>query len=81
MKKIINFENLEITKERKRQICLICKNLRLEKGISTRELSRIFNLEESAISEIERGKRNLTINMLIKYCSYFHVTANYILGF
>ena len=79
--KIIDLGNLELLKKIKREITLTCKGLRLSKKISCRELSKIFNLEESAISEIERGKRNLTIDMLFKYCDFFNVSSNYILGF
>ena len=56
------------------------KKIREEKGISARQLSFIFNIEESAISEIERGKRNLTVEMLKKYCKYFNESADKILN-
>ena len=56
------------------------KEIRLEKGISARQLSSIFNAEESAVSQIERGKRNLTVKMLKKYCEYFDVSADKILN-
>lgn len=59
---------------------ILLKKLRLQKKISTRELSRIFDMEESAISEIERGKRNLTIFTLLKYCNFFKVSADWLLG-
>lgn len=58
----------------------ILKKLREEKNLSTRELSRIFGMKEGGVSEIERGKRNLTVENLIKYCNYFHQPADYILG-
>ena len=57
------------------------KDLRKEKKLSCRELSKKFDLEESSISEIERGKRNLTLSNLIKYCKFFKVSSDYILGF
>ena len=41
------------------------KKLRKEKGLSARQLSEIFNLEESAISEIERGKKTPSLKRLI----------------
>jgi DNA-binding helix-turn-helix protein len=58
----------------------ILKKLREEKKLSTRELSRTFGMKEGGVSEIERGKRNLTVENLIKYCNYFHQPSDYILG-
>lgn len=57
----------------------ILKRLRKDKKITANQLSKIFEMEESTISEIERGKRNLTINLLKKYCEYFQQPADYIL--
>lgn len=56
------------------------KKIRIKKGISARHLSIMFDIEESAISEIERGKRSLTIKMLKKYCEYFNESADAILN-
>ena len=56
------------------------KKLRKEKNISTRELSRIFDVEETSVSQIERGKKNLTIDMLKKYCEFFNESADIILN-
>jgi len=58
----------------------ILKKLRQEKKLSARQLSKIFEMEESTISEIERGKRNLTIETLKKYCDFFQQPSDYILG-
>ena len=58
----------------------ILKKLRQEKKLSARQLSKIFEMEESTISEIERGKRNLTIETLKKYCNFFQQPSDYILG-
>ncbi len=55
------------------------KEIRLNKNISTRELSRIFDVEETSVSQIERGKKNLTIKMLKKYCVFFNVSSDRIL--
>lgn len=56
------------------------KQLRIENHLTAKELSEIFKQNECSISELERGKKNLTIEMLKKYCNKFNQSADYILN-
>ena len=51
------------------KLCL----LRLQKGITQGELSRRSRIPQSNISNIEKGKQDLTISTLLKLCSALEV--------
>lgn len=54
------------------------KELREEKGITAKELSKAIKVHIDVISSIENGY-NAPIEVLKKYAIYFDVTADYIL--
>lgn len=54
------------------------KELREEKGITTKELSKAIKTHIDVINSIENGY-NAPIEVLKKYAIYFNVTADYIL--
>lgn len=58
----------------------ILKELREQKRLTQSELAQIFFVNQITISQYERGTRQLSIEMLIKYADYFHVSTDYILG-
>lgn len=56
------------------------KELRLEKGMTHKELAEALGLSESAISMYENGHRIPPIYRIDNIAQYFHVTENYLLG-
>lgn len=57
----------------------ILRELREDNKLTQTELGKIFNCNQITISQYERGTRALSIEMLIKYADYFHVSTDYIL--
>lgn len=58
----------------------ILKELRMEKGLSQKELARETGLSLSAIGKWEAGFREPSGNVLIVLSKYFGVTTDYLLG-
>lgn len=56
------------------------KALREEKGITTREISKIFNVGKSTISNYENDSRKPDYEMLKKLAAYYDVTVDYLVG-
>jgi len=56
------------------------KDLRLEKELSQRQLSRETGVSQNAIAHWENEKRVPNANAVIKLADYFNVTTDYILG-
>lgn len=57
------------------------KNLRLENGLSLRELASELNISYSSLGKYERGEQEPSFETLEKISERFHVTADYLLGF
>ena len=58
----------------------IIKALREDKDLTQGELGKKFNVNQITISQYERGIRQLPIETLKKYATYFNVSTDYILG-
>lgn len=56
------------------------KELRLEEGISQRELGNRLNVCNQTVSFWESGQREPDLDTLLKIAKYFNVTADYLLG-
>lgn len=56
------------------------KELRLEKGLSTRKLANEIGCSHIAISRWERGTQIPTIETLVTLALFFKVSADYLLG-
>ena len=56
------------------------KELRLEKGLSQRELGKIFNVCNQTISFWETGSREPDFDTLKNLAAFFDVTINDFLG-
>ena len=56
------------------------KELRTERGLSTRDLASEMDWSAMAISYYENKKRDLNTDALIKLAKYFEVTCDYLLG-
>lgn len=60
--------------------CERLKRLRLEKGMTQKQLAERVSLATSAISSYESGNRYPTYDVLIKFTRIFHVSTDYLLG-
>lgn len=56
------------------------KELRLEKGMTQKELASLLNLTANSICEWEKGRSSPNIELLIKLSEIFEVSIDYILG-
>ncbi len=54
--------------------------LRLERGITQRELAEALNVVTASISSYETGGNYPSADVLIKLCKYFNVSSDYLLG-
>lgn len=56
------------------------KELRLSLGLNQIQFGRKISVTKQCISNWENGNIQPSIDMLIKICSAFHVSADYLLG-
>lgn len=56
------------------------KDLRKEKGLTTRELAEIYGVSHASISRAETGDRNLNEQDIEFFTKFFDVSADYLLG-
>ena len=56
------------------------RNLREDHDLTQKELAEILKTGQSYYAKYENGKRPLPIDRLVTLCTYYHVSADYILG-
>lgn len=56
------------------------KELRKNKNLTQSELAEIFHLTRTQISTYENDQASPSIEVIISYCSFFEVSADYLLG-
>ncbi len=56
------------------------RRLRIDKGLTQKELGKILNMNKTTISHYEKGERCPSIETLILISDYFNVDIKYILG-
>lgn len=56
------------------------KELRMARGLSTRALANATGLSHTTIARIEKGERKLSTPQAVAIGSFFHVSADYLLG-
>ena len=54
--------------------------LREERGLKQKDLTKILGCNQSNVSKIERNERKLEIEQLIMLCEFYNVSSDYILG-
>ena len=54
--------------------------LRQEKGISQRKAAAELGISQALLSHYENGIREPGLSFVVKVCSYYHVSADYLLG-
>jgi len=57
------------------------KLLRNRRGLNQDDLAEVLGLSRSQISNLESGRRNLSVKQLEKLCEYFKVDMSYFLMF
>lgn len=55
------------------------KELREENGLTQQAVAEFLNVKQNTYSQYESGKRQLSIDMLIKLAKFYKVTTDYIL--
>lgn len=55
-------------------------NLRIDNDVDQKEIAKILNCKQSAVSKYEKRRARYQIEDLIKLCLYYHVSADSILG-
>jgi len=55
------------------------KLLRNRRGLKQDDLGEVLNLSRSQVSNLEKGRRNLSLKQLEKLCEYFKVDMSYFL--
>ncbi len=56
------------------------KQIRIERGIPIREVATALDMTVSAYAHYEQGRREPSIEILIRICKFFDVSADYLLG-
>lgn len=56
------------------------KDLRLSKGLGTRQLAEILNIGHSSVSQYENCKRVPDIYTCKMFADYFNVSCDYLIG-
>ncbi|MBE6806108.1 MAG: helix-turn-helix transcriptional regulator [Ruminococcaceae bacterium] len=54
--------------------------LRIDKDIDQKEIAKLLDCQQSAISKYEQRRNKYKIEDLIKLCIFYGVSADYILG-
>ena len=54
--------------------------LRTERGLTRKQVAEALGVSVRLISYWENGERECDFSMLIKICSFFSVSADYLLG-
>ena len=56
------------------------KDLRVEKGLTQKEIATALELKQPHYFRYESGERDLPTDLLIKIAVYYNTTTDYILG-
>ncbi len=56
------------------------KELRIEEGLSTRELAKRIGVSNMAISRWERDERTPNLEVVVEIAKYFKVSTDYLCG-
>lgn len=56
------------------------KELRVESGLSQRQVAKVFGVSQTSIERWESGATKTDIDTLICICKYFGASADYLLG-
>ena len=57
------------------------KEIRIKKGLTTKQASELIGISVTYLNQIERGDRNISRKMLIKFCNAYNVKPNELLNY
>ena len=57
----------------KKEVGIEIRNLRKEKGLSQEALANLSDLDRTYIPSIERGERNISIEVIYKLCNALNI--------
>jgi len=64
----------------KKEIGIRLRALRLERGISQVELAKLIGTHQTAVSQVEVGRRGVSLRQIVRVCRVLKVTPDRILG-
>lgn len=56
------------------------KQLRIENGLKLKDVAAALNVTIRSINRYEDGTREPSIDMLVKFCKLYDVSADYLVG-
>ena len=56
------------------------KDLRIEKGLTQKQVAEAIGLTKNALGNYEAGIREPSLDVLYKLCDLFEVSADYLIG-
>lgn len=56
------------------------KQLRVENGLKLKDVAAALNVTIRSINRYEDGTREPSIDMLVKFCKLYDVSADYLIG-
>jgi len=73
-------ENLDICKMKiQERFGVVIRRLRIEKGISQEKLALNADIDRTYISDIEKGNRNVSIEMIERLANFFQISVSELL--
>lgn len=56
------------------------KELRINNGLKQKYLADFLNISQNTYSQYENELRQLPLDLLVKLCKFYNVSADYLLG-
>lgn len=56
------------------------KQVKMEKGLTTSEISRLLNIHAPTWCKYENGTSNMSLETLYRFCKTLNVSADWLLG-
>lgn len=58
----------------------IIKSLRIDRDVKQSTISNYLHITQGAYARYESGSRSIPVDVIIKLCKFYNVSADYILG-
>ncbi|MDE6356725.1 MAG: helix-turn-helix transcriptional regulator [Clostridia bacterium] len=62
------------------ELCTRLRELRLEQGLTLKQVSSALQLTLSAYANYERGIREPSVAIIKRICAFYNVSSDYLLG-
>ncbi len=57
------------------------RDIREDRNLTQKDIAEVLNVKQNTYQQYESEKRQLPLQSLVKLCSYYNLSADYILGF